>query len=71
LIVAVALSAALLAIRQIGHAGNWAQLAGQGILAGLAAVLIILAIGITADEREMYLWQPARKLFHPLARSAL
>lgn len=49
-------------IRLTGHAGNWSELAAQGLLAGVAAVAAILMMGVTPDERERFVARPLRRL---------
>jgi O-antigen/teichoic acid export membrane protein len=50
-------------IQLLGHAHNWAELGAQGLLAGIAAVVTILIVGLTPQERDQFLWQPAGKFF--------
>jgi O-antigen/teichoic acid export membrane protein len=48
-------------IRLSGPAVNWSELAAQGLLAGVAAVMAILTIGVTACEREQFIAGPLRR----------
>src|SRR3569833_1338776 len=69
LAVAAILALLLVGVRLLGRPQNWGELFGQGVLAGIAAVATILAIGVTAREREQFLFQPARRLLLREARS--
>jgi O-antigen/teichoic acid export membrane protein len=63
LAVAVLLAAWLAGLRLgLGPAATWTALLLQGVLAGGGAALLILAVGITGDERRRLLLQPARRL---------
>ncbi|MEJ0038439.1 MAG: polysaccharide biosynthesis C-terminal domain-containing protein [Gammaproteobacteria bacterium] len=50
-------------VRMLGRAENWAELFSQGLLAGIAAAAAILTVGLTRQERERFLWSPARRIF--------
>ncbi|MDE2050021.1 MAG: polysaccharide biosynthesis C-terminal domain-containing protein [Gammaproteobacteria bacterium] len=60
--VAVILCPLLLVIRLAGPAGNWPELAAQGLLAGVAAAAAILMVGMTRDERARFIARPLRRL---------
>jgi O-antigen/teichoic acid export membrane protein len=60
-----------ISIRAIGGSpDNWFQLASEGMAAGVGALAIILAIGITSEERARFVIVPARRLMRTEWRSA-
>ena len=71
LAVAAILSIILAGIRLTGHPQDWTHLIGQGLLAGMAAAAVILVVGVTGEEREQFLWQPARRLLRPVSKPQL
>jgi O-antigen/teichoic acid export membrane protein len=54
-------------IRLAGRPDHWYQLVAQGTVAGLGSAIILLAVGITATERQRFVWHPTRRLWTTLA----
>jgi len=60
--VALLLAMLILGIRQLEQPEQWTELIMQGILAGCAAVAVLIIIGITAEERNRLLAKPIYRL---------
>ena len=62
LVVCMLLCVLILSIRLTGRPEDWLNLIMQGGLFGVGAVVVVLGVGVTAEERERFLWQPGRRL---------
>jgi O-antigen/teichoic acid export membrane protein len=60
--VAVLLAIAIVFIRSAGQSRDWPHLILHGLLAGASAVAVILAVGITKEERQRFLVRPVCRL---------
>lgn len=49
---------AMVAVRFIGPAENFVQLAFQGMVAGVASAVVLFGVGLTWEERQRFLGQP-------------
>ncbi len=54
-------AAAMLAVRLSGPALSWDRLLAQAAVAALSAGLILLAVGVTSEERQQLLLKPLRR----------
>jgi O-antigen/teichoic acid export membrane protein len=62
-LVCMLLCVLILGIRfSAGRPGDWLHMIMQGGLFGVGAVVVVLGAGVTAEERERFLWQPGRRL---------
>lgn len=63
LAVGVLLAALIVCIRHISQqTEDWLHLILQGILAGTSAVIVVLAVGVTTEERQRFLVHPLWRL---------
>jgi O-antigen/teichoic acid export membrane protein len=53
----------LLCLRLAGRPSYWPQLVSVGVLAGLGCAVIVLSVGVTAEERQRFLIQPLRRFW--------
>jgi O-antigen/teichoic acid export membrane protein len=47
----------------MGRPENWAALFAQGAIAGLISALVVLAIGVTPEERRRFVFRPVRRVW--------
>lgn len=69
--VGMLLATLLACIRRTGQPGDW-HLILHGVLAGACAATVVLAVGVTAEERQRFVVQPMRRLLRretPTVRS--
>jgi hypothetical protein len=52
----------LVALKKLPHADHWPELILQGALAAVIAGVLVLAVGITSDERRRLVVQPLMRL---------
>ena len=64
--VAVAQVVLILGVKSIGSVKDWMDLILQGLLAGSSCLVVVMFIGITAEERQRLLLQPIRSLFRKM-----
>jgi O-antigen/teichoic acid export membrane protein len=70
LVAAAALAVLLGALRLgVGRPDGWTQLIGFGLASGAAAAAVVLAVGVTADERRRFLIAPLRRLTGTIDRA--
>ncbi len=53
----------IVAIRAVARPNNWGQLMLEGVVAGIGAGVIVLAVGLRPAERQRFFVQPLRRLF--------
>jgi O-antigen/teichoic acid export membrane protein len=62
-----ALQAVLMAgIRLAGPPDHWLQLISQGVLAGIGSAVVVLAVGMTASERQRFVARPLSRFLQGL-----
>ncbi|MGH8468037.1 MAG: oligosaccharide flippase family protein [Gammaproteobacteria bacterium] len=62
LAVGALLAIVMVCIRLTGQPGDWFHLIVHGIWAGVSVVAVVLAVGLTAEERQRFVLQPTRRL---------
>ena len=61
IVVALLLVPTCYALRELGAATSWPQLVMQGALAGIVALAVVLAVGVTAEERDRFVYRWLRR----------
>ena len=61
----------ILGIRLTGRPGDWFHLIFHGVLFGVGTLVVVLVVGVTAEERERFLWQPLRRMLRKGSFAAL
>jgi hypothetical protein len=46
----------------VGHPEGWTQLIAVGAVSGVVAAAVVLAVGVSAEERQRFIVQPLRRL---------
>jgi hypothetical protein len=62
LLVAILQAAVLKALWLTGRPGNWFHLIVDGVISGAACLAIVLVVGVRAEEREAFVFQPLRRI---------
>lgn len=68
LAVAALLAIVMVCIRLTGQPEDWFHLFVHGMWAGIAVAVVVVAVGLTAEERQRFLIQPTRHLLSRLRR---
>ena len=69
---AAALQATMLAAVRVllGRPDNWPALLAQGVVAGVISAAVVLAIGVTPEERQRFVFRPVRRVWRGTAKPA-